>query len=197
MATIIAAVITAGASLYIHYDTPEVDVLGTVAEETKTDDTNTEKKASASISIADIFITPVDMKMATTFFAEISNIGLEPAKEVQLTMDFGESTVDECEIQPSSIKHSLNSESLALKSYTISEIGKGASIYVNCSLNLPYFKKIMIGNGNLSIEKSITYEAYKELKNGEELGFFGSIWRVVVIFFLVVFGLKIIGILFD
>jgi hypothetical protein len=197
VATVLAAFITAGVSLYIHFDSPEIDVSGTVSEKSKTDSDEKKSTASPTINIADIFITPIDTKMATTFFAEISNSGNEAAKDIQVTLDFGESTIKECEVQPISIASPVESEALSIQSYTISELGKDTSIYLNCAINLPYFKKIWVGGGNIQLEKSIDYDAYKELKNGESLSFYEGVLRTIVIFFLSMTAFKIIGFLFD
>jgi hypothetical protein len=197
VATVLATVITAGVSLYIHFDSPEIDVSGTVSEKARAGSDKEKNALSPSINIADIFVTPIDTKMATTFFAEISNSGSEAAKDIQVTLDFGESTIKECEVQPTSIASPVESEALSIQSYTISELGKDTSIYLNCAINLPYFKKIWVGGGNIQYEKSIDYDAYKELKNGESLSFYEGVLRAIVIFFLFMAGFKIIGALFD
>lgn len=197
VATVLAAVITAGVSLYIHFDSPEIDVLGTVTEQSESGSGDGEDTKYPSINIADIFITPIDTKMDTTFFAEISNTGTEAAKDIMLTLDFGESTIQKCEVQPPTLASTIESEALSIQSYSIPTLSKDTSVYLNCAINLPYFKKVWIGGGNIKYEKSLTYDAYKDLKNGESISFLGGIGRGVILFFLIVIGLKIVGFLFD
>ena len=195
--TIIATVITVVVSLYIHFDSPEMDVIGTVSERAKADSNEKVETESPMINIVDIFITPIDTKIPTNFFAEISNSGNETARDIQLIIDFGEATIQECEVQPKSIASPVESEALSIQSYNINELGKDTSIYLNCNINLPYFKKIWVGGGNIKFEKSLSYDAYKELKNGEDIGFYGAMWRTFIAFLLIMFCLKIVGFLFG
>ena len=197
VATIMAAIITAGVSLYIHFDSPEVDILGTVAEQAEPESTQETTAKSPTLNIADVFITPIDTKIPTSFFAEISNTGTDSAKGIQLAVDFGESTIQECELQPESIAKPVESKALSIQTYNIAELRKDSSVYVSCAINLPYFKKIQVGGGNVNFEKSLTYDAYKNSMNGESVGFYGGIWRAIVIFFLFMGAFKIIGFLFD
>jgi len=197
IATIIAAVITAAVSLYIHFDSPKIDVFGTVPERTEANSDEKTATKSPAINIADIFITPIDTKMPTNFFVEISNSGNETARDIQLTINFGEATIKECEVQPALIASPIESKALSIQSYNITELVKGTSIYLSCSINIPYFKNIWVGGGNIKFEKSLSYDAYKALKNADSIGFYSGIWRVIVIFFLLMFGFKIVGFLFD
>ncbi|WP_299269126.1 hypothetical protein [uncultured Psychrosphaera sp.] len=87
IATIVAAVITAAASLYIHFDSPEIDILGTVAEKTDYEEEGNPK--NPTLNIVDVFVTPIDTKIPTSFFAEISNTGSVSAKDIYLALDFG------------------------------------------------------------------------------------------------------------
>ncbi|HDZ39657.1 MAG TPA: hypothetical protein ENH62_15510 [Marinobacter sp.] len=197
VATVLAAVITAAVSLYIHFDSPEIDVRGTVTETVGADSEQEGSSTSPSMNIADVFIAPINTDMATNFFAEISNSGTETAKDFQLTINFGEATIEKCEVQPSSISRPTESKPLSVQSYNISTLGKDASIYISCAVDLPYFKKIWVGGGNIQYEKSLTYDAYKELKNGDDIGFYEGLLRAVILFFLAMAGFKIVGFLFD
>lgn len=195
--TIIGVAITAVVSLYIHFDSPEIDVLGTVSERGEVDSNDEAPTKSPTINIADIFITPIDTKMPTNFFVEISNTGTETAKDIQLTVDFGESTIELCELQPASIASTGEREALSIQSFKISELREDASFYVSCAINLPYFNKIWVGGGNIRLDKSLDYDSYKDLKLGKSIGFYEIIWRVILIFIIFILALKTIGFLFT
>jgi hypothetical protein len=75
IATVSMGLICVAAAFYIHFDTPELDVTGTIIADKVIENSDGEKKQS-SVNISELFITPVDTKMPTTFYTEISNTGL-------------------------------------------------------------------------------------------------------------------------
>jgi hypothetical protein len=196
IATVSMGLICVAAAFYIHFDTPELDVTGTIIADKVIENSDGEKKQS-SVNISELFITPVDTKMPTTFYTEISNTGLGKAENFEVLIDFGESTVGNCEWTPSLLATLKDTEELSVRLLQVSSLNKDTSLYVICSTNLPYFKKLSVGGGNVSIEKSINYDAYKEMRSGEKLSFYNALWRVILIVFCCLFFFKLVGVLFD
>lgn len=80
IATVAMGLIGVIVALYIHYDTPELDISGTVTEKQIEEN---EQKLSPTINIKELFITPVDTKIPSTFFAEITNTGSTAAQSLK------------------------------------------------------------------------------------------------------------------
>ena len=135
--------------------------------------------------------------MPSTFYSEISNTGSAKAENFEVLIDFGESSVDKCEWTPSALVTVENAEELSVRLLQVSSLNKDTSLYVVCSINLPYFKKLWVGGGNISFEKSIDYDAYKEMRSGEEISFYTGFWRTILIGLCALFFFKIVGLLFD
>lgn len=194
IATVLVGVLGAAATLYTHFSGNDNDVKGTVSGASSSDN---EVKSTPSISLTDVFVTPIDTKIASTFYTEINNKGTANAENFTVTLDFGEASTEECELVPSSSGTFNEPEKGSIQTITIKSLLKKQSIYVVCSLNAPFFKKVHVGGGNIEHEKSLTYESYKALDSGESIGFYAGLWRAIVIFFAIAIGLKIIGFLFD
>lgn len=190
IATVLVGVLGAAATLYTHFAGNDNDVKGTVS-------IDKDVKPAPSISLRDVFVTPVDTKIASTFFAEIHNKGTANAESFTVTLDFGEASSEACELVPGSFGKFNEPEGGSIQTLSIKNLLTEQSIYVVCNLNSPFFKKLHVGGGNIEHEKSLTYEAYKEIGNGENIGFYTALWRAIVVFFVFIIGFKIIGYLFD
>ncbi|WP_105255181.1 hypothetical protein [Pseudoalteromonas sp. T1lg75] len=194
IATVAMGLIGVIVALYIHYDTPELDISGTVTEKQVEENG---QKLSPTINIKELFITPVDTKIPSTFFAEITNTGSTAAQNFEILIDFGESTVEKCEFTPNSVVKVKDTEELSARILQISNLNEDTSLYLVCSTNLPYFKKLWVGGGNIGFEKSIDYDAYKEMRAGEKVSFYTGLWRFILVGFCALFFFKLVGILFD
>lgn len=153
-ATIIAALIGAAVTLYTHYDTEQIKV-----EQLPTE--NEDKKATASVTIKQIQLTPVDFDIPSSFYIEIENGGMLEAKDIAVLVDFGEAKIEKCSVKPndkSNIK--LNGDEYIFK-LKAAELLKNESLYVNCLVSAPLFKKILVTSGNVGFGKELTYASYK------------------------------------
>jgi hypothetical protein len=196
IATVVVGILSAAVALYIHFDSPELDISGTIIEKLAEDPSNKKSAKTPTINISEVFITPIDTKMSSTFYAEVSNTGMASAEEFEVLVDFGESAIETCEWSPKSIAKTKESEALSLQILQVSSLKKDTSLYVTCSMNLPYFKKLWIGGGNIGFEKFIDYDAYKEMRLGEGISFYTGLWRALLIGFFALIFFKLVGFLF-
>lgn len=163
IATIFVGILSASVALFIHFDGDEE---GLATKQTKNEEISDEEKKNKptpSMNFAKVFVTPVDTKIPSSFFAEITNTGTASAKEFKVTINFGESQPEECEFIPDSIAKIETTNSSIIKTILISELPKNESFYVVCTTNSPLFKSISVGGGNIEYDKQLTYEAYKRL----------------------------------
>ena len=180
IATIFVGILSAAVALFIHFDGDEE---GLATKQTKNEEISDEEKknnSTPSVNFAKVFVTPVDTKIPSSFFAEITNTGTASAKDFKITINFGESQPEECEFIPDSIAKVETIKSSIIKTILISELPKKESFYVVCTTNSPLFKSISVGGGNIEYDKQLTYEAYKEQLNGESLSFYEGLLRTIL-----------------
>jgi hypothetical protein len=195
IATIIVGLLGAVVALYIHNDGKnETDVAGTTTQASESrEGTNdkADKKPSPSIYISEVFVTPIDTAIPTVFYSEVTNTGTGAAIDFEIRIDFGESTPEVCEVLSSANNSWTDVFKSPLKIFNIKKLGRMESIYVVCNMNLPYFKSINIGGGNIGHEKSLTYEKYKEQKVEAPIGFYETLWRFLLGGLLAMFMFRI------
>ena len=156
VATLFAAIIGGAITLYIHFDSKGLKV-------DKTPSTSESKNniESASITIKEVQLTPVDFDIPSSFYLEIENGPHYIAKNISVVIDFGEAKIEKCSIKPndqSNIK--VNGDEYIFK-LKITELLKNESLYINCLIPLPVFKKILVTGGNVSIDKELTFASFK------------------------------------
>lgn len=196
-ATIIAAMIVAAATLYTHFFGTSDDVGGTKTQivEKEADESGNEEKPTPTININEVFVTPIETEISSSFYLEINNSGTAAAHDFQVQADFGEATPDTCEVVPDT-SASINSGSTgSVVVVNVDILQKDASLYLVCNLNLPYFKQLLVSGGNIEIEKSLTYESYKEGRTDPRLTFYQGLWRaflIVVFFGFFIFVLRLV-----
>lgn len=122
---IVSALIIAAVTLFVHYDSTSndssekdtrvekarerKDVLKEEVGEAKSNSSDESKEnesdvqSNPSIRFAQVFVTPIDTNISSSFFVEISNRGSVPAENFKIDIDFGESKIDECELLPERI----------------------------------------------------------------------------------------------
>lgn len=188
IATVIAGVLGAVATLYTHFASNEDDVAGTVsAASSKIDENDEEINLGPSIRLAEVFVTPIETKLPSTFYAEIVNAGSVVARNFNITVDFGEASPENCEWVPNSIAKSDESEIGAIQIISVSQLRREQSFYVVCHLNVPFFKKITVHGGNITSEKSLIYEQYKFQRLGGGISFYQALWRIILVCLMIFF----------
>ncbi|MDP2523828.1 hypothetical protein Q8W30_14730 [Neptunomonas phycophila] len=117
IATIIAALITAGVTLYVYFDGKDNGFSTTEITNKKTPSGDEEEKnlPVPRLMFPEVFITPVNTKIPSSFFAEITNLGTKAATAFDVSVDFGEATPDKCELVSSSSTITDNSNSSVIK----------------------------------------------------------------------------------
>jgi len=184
----VATVLVATVTLYTHYAGDEDDVAETIsAAPNKAGDNDGAVNESPSIKLAEVFVTPIETKLPSTFYVEIVNVGNGEAKNFNVTIDFGESSPENCEWVPNSIVASNESESSAIRIISVAQLRENQSFYVVCHLNAPFFKKVTVHGGNVAFEKSMSYEQYKSQRPYDRISFYQGLWRVVVVCLMVFF----------
>ncbi len=99
-ATIIAAIISGAVALYIHFDSKSLKV-----EQIPSKTESQDKKNGASVSIANIQLTPVAFDIPSSFYIEIENGFLTTAKDLNVLIDFGEAKIDKCSVKPNDLSN--------------------------------------------------------------------------------------------
>jgi len=186
-ATVIAAVIGGAITLYTHFDSKGLKV-EQIPSQTQTTDT----KESASVTIAKIQLTPVDFDIPSSFYIEIENSYLRVAKDINVLIDFGEAKIEKCSVKPDDKSNiTINGDEYILK-LKAKELLKNESLYVNCLISLPAFKKILVTGGNISIDKELTYASYKSQLEEEPTSGWSNFFSFLAAIFCIYIFLVII-----
>lgn len=180
IATIFVGVLSAMVALFVHFDGNEEGLITKQTKNEKMIDKEEKNEPTPSINFAKVFVTPIDTKIPSSFFVEITNTGTASAKNFKVSINFGESQPEKCEFIPESIAMVENKNSSIFKTILISELLIKESFYVVCTTNSPLFKSISISGGNIKYDKQLTYEAYKEQLNGEDISFYEGLLRTIL-----------------
>jgi hypothetical protein len=180
IATIFVGVLSTAVALFIHFDNNEEGLATKQSKNEEISEKDEKAKPSPSVNFAKVFVTPIDTKIPSSFFAEISNTGTASAIGFKVRINFGESRPENCELIPEAIATVENTNSSVFKTFVISDLPKKESLYIVCTTNSPLFKSISVGGGNIEYDKQLTYEAYKEQLNGEAISFYEGLLRVIL-----------------
>ena len=199
IATIVAALITAGVTLYVYFDGKDngFSTTETTNQKTPSGDEDEKNLPIPRLTFPEVFITPVDTEIPSSFFAEIANSGTKAATTFDVSVDFGEATPDKCELVSSSGTITDNSNSTVIKQWQVSELAVKQSLYLVCSLNAPFFKALSVGGGNLENDKQLTFLSYKAQREEDPTSFFEGLLKFVAaalsVILLFYFFLRLIG----
>lgn len=185
IATIIAALITAGVTLYVYFDGKEGGLLATETVNQENPNENNEKQniPTPRITFSEVFITPVDTNIPSSFYAEITNTGSNTANEFLVSVDFGEATPENCEVVSAGSVVIDSGGSSVIKRWEVSELAIKQSLYIVCNLNAPFFKALSVGGGNLGNDAQLTFSSYKEQREEESITFLEGMLRFLLIAF--------------
>jgi len=185
--TVIAALIAGAVALYIHLDSKD-DVKNAI-ESVK--EKNNDKK-QASVTIEEVFVTPVSFEIPANFYTEIVNSSLETAEGFYVTLDFGRSKIQKCSIKPSFLVKDESKTELGIKKLLVPKLLRNESIYISCTITEPAFEKVIIAGGNLSYERILNFSGYEESRRSEKTN---GLWIVLFMFFIIPFGLFLMVVL--
>ena len=190
---LLAAVITAGAVIFVHFDSKESGFSAIETVNKIRAKKNDDEKASfpPKITFPEVFITPVDTSISSSFFAEISNSGSESANEFVISVDFGEATPEKCELVSALNTVADRGESNAIKHWEISKLEAKQSIYIVCNLNAPFFKTLSVGGGNLDHVARLTFLSYKEQQEEDPTTFLEGALKAFFLFGAFILALRL------
>jgi hypothetical protein len=178
--TLLVGILSAIVALFIHFDS---DDEGLNTKDIKNEKlTNEEKKTvpSPSLKFTKVFVTPIDTKIPSSFFIEISNTGTASAIDFILQINFGESQAEICEYIPKSIVTDNSEGERSIKIINISSLAINQSFFAVCATNSPIFKSISVRGGNVEYDKKLTYEGYKNQLTNESISFYEGLLRTIL-----------------
>lgn len=187
---LLAALITAGVTLYTYYDGKSEEKKITELEEQAD-----REKETANLTIKNLYLPPINTKIDSVFFVEVSNNSLNPANDLKVKLDFGEAMVSQCEILPLNPFDENEKFDTGIVEFSLNTLEKKDSFYVYCLISHPTFKSILITGSNLFSNEYLNYENYRPNKNNKESGFvtffkvIGSMVALVFVVYFVIVGL--------
>jgi hypothetical protein len=184
---IVAALITGGVALYIHYD-GKSEEKKIIELEKKAD----KAKDTANLTIRNVYLPPINTSLDSIFFAEITNNSLNVAKDLRVKLDFGEASISQCEVIPGGLVNKSNTLKNSILEYSINELERNDSFYIYCFISHPIFKSLLITGSNLFSDEYLTYKRYRPDRSNEESGFitfFKVIASIVALVFIVNFAI--------
>ena len=182
IATIVAAFITGAVSLFIYFNDKNngLKITETEKPQKQIKDSKEKSLSTPNIKFTEVFVTPIDTQIPSTFYAEISNSGNGAAKGFFISIDFGESTPEKCEVRSPTKIDSTNEVGDTIQRWNISELPINQSIYIVCMTNSPFFKSLSVGGGNLMNDKLLTYSSYKEQREEKSVSFYEGVLRFIL-----------------
>lgn len=187
--TILASIITVAGSYYIYYDDKREEKKKIKAEIAKVEQ---EKKNSiARVSIEEIFLPSINTEMDSMLFLKLSNNSYNDAKDLNIKINFGETKVINCEIQPKPPKDIPIR--FSIYNYSLKELKKDDSLYIYCSMKTPIFDSVLITGSNLEENTKLTFNSYKiknnkiDIKKDDGITFFEFLFRAVLFVFTIYF----------
>ncbi|TLX52332.1 hypothetical protein CWC31_01955 [Pseudoalteromonas ruthenica] len=191
--TILAAVISGAIGLYIHLDGQKEtkEIAAKKAEAEKSRDT-------ASVTISDVYIPPVNTIQDSSFFAKISNNSSNVAKDLTVKLNFGEASVSSCETIPNNIFKDQKDFETSIVSFSAGDILKRDSFYIYCLLSSPAFDSILVTGPNLFSSEKYTYKNLETTPKNDGSGFvtfFKVVATIVAVIFIGYFTIVILSLL--
>ncbi|MDQ6990104.1 MAG: hypothetical protein Q9M11_00010 [Mariprofundaceae bacterium] len=190
---ILAALISGGIGLYIYSDGKSE------SKKTQELEVNANKsKDTANLTISNVYLSPINTKIDSVFFAEISNKSLNPAKDLSIKINFGEASVSQCEVSPINYLSKNHKFKNSIVSFRVNQLKRKDSFYIYCFISHPVFKSILITGSNLFSNEEFTYENYKPNQVNTSSGFenfFKVIASIVGVIFIGYFVIVVISVL--
>ncbi|WP_281649210.1 hypothetical protein [Parendozoicomonas sp. Alg238-R29] len=186
---ILAAIITAGATLYIHYDKKELK------KEEVEKATQEKSKNTTSVNVKEITLPRINTELDSSFFVEFKNESYNHAKDIQFSVNFGVSEIVGCETQPINHLNKNNEFKSSFVTFTLETLHKQDSIYLYCLLSSPNFEKITVSGGNLTRTTSYQFSEYNSKNiNGSSsyLTFFKVILSGIAVVFLIYLSIALL-----
>ena len=157
------------------------------------------KEAPPTVSITSIYVSDVAMDIPAVFEigVEIGGFSNQPARNFNVMLDFGRAEVQVCGFTPKHAIKTIVNDDRNYRRLEITELRKNESLYIRCLISSPEFKKVVIEGGNIYRTRSIDFSEYQASllpkssnpsNPSNELGFWGILWRAIVVFVVVMIG---------
>ena len=181
VATILAALITASVSLFIYFDdkTKGLNVVETVNSEINKKNAK-EHTPKPRIVFQEVFVTPINTKISSFFYAEIKNEGDKEANNFFISVEFGETRPKKCEINSIAIASENLNNNPSIQQWKIQNLNIKQSVYITCLTNSPFFKHIAVNGGNLENNKQLSFLSYKEQRENESTSFYEKLLKFIL-----------------
>jgi Ca2+/Na+ antiporter len=195
---ILAALITGAFSYYIYYDNKKEELKQEKERIAKIEE---EKKSSiARVNIDELFLPAINTELDSVFYLKLSNNSYNDVKDLDIKINFGETQVSKCEVQPKpDSKVSINT---SIYNYSLKELKKDDSVYIYCFLANPIFDNILISGANIKDSVKKTFSEYKlqsikEMKKDDEKGitFYEFLFRAFLLIYSGYFTIVLISII--
>ncbi|GAB2895415.1 hypothetical protein ACCI51_04130 [Microbulbifer echini] len=188
---VIAAAITGVIGLYIHLDGKAEDKK--IAEAKKAAE---QSKDTASLTISNVYVPPINTSIESAFFAQIQNNSLNVAKDVVVRLNFGESSVAKCETLPENKINEQESFTSSIISFSAGDIQRKDSLYIYCLTSHPVFDSILLSGPNLFSNTLFEFEQFKPKAESGDSGFvtfFKVVATIVAVIFIGYFTIIVIS----
>ena len=185
---LLAAIISGGIALYIHYDGKS----NKEALEKKEIEEHI-KNGTTQVKVVELKMPSINTKLDSSFLLGIENANLNDANEVNININFGEASVSACETVPENYLSLDEKHGNSVIDFIVEKLEKNEKIYVYCLISNPLFKAIKITGSNINGKEEVSFKEYKESISEESLGIseffkfvFGIVFIVIVGYILLV-----------
>ena len=199
---VIAAAISGSVALVIHLsEKHEKEQIRKAQKEAQERVEEEKRKGLAFITIDDVEMPSVNTKIDSSFLLRLSNKSYSDAKNVITTINFGEATVNRCEVFPIDVLDGKKFDTSAVV-VEFDNIKKGGEVYIYCLISNPIFKDIRVSGDNLKeiSAYSIVNYRFKDKVELEEEGsgfytFFKFVGAIVAVIFIGYFTIVVLSLL--
>ena len=189
---LLSCIVTLVVTLVVNLNNDQEKEIGTPI----TKSSESPKEAPPTVSITSIYVSDVAMDIPAVFEIglEIGGFSNQPARNLNVMLDFGRAEVEVCGFTPKNAIKTIVNDDRNYRRLEITELRKNESLYIRCLISSPEFKKVVIEGGNISRTRSIDFSEYqasllpKSSNPSNELGFWGYLWRAIVVFIVVMIG---------
>lgn len=192
---LLSCIVTLVATLVVTLNNDQEKEIGTPI----TKSSESPKEAPPTVSITSIYVSDVAMDIPAVFEigVEIGGFSNQPARNFNVMLDFGRAEVQVCGFTPKHAIKTIVNDDRNYRRLEITELRKNESLYIRCLISSPEFKKVVIEGGNIFRTRSIDFSEYQASllpkssnpsNPSNELGFWGYLWRAIVVFIVVMIG---------
>lgn len=187
---VLAALITGAIALYIHYDgksEKQKEVQEAIAAD--------QAKETANLKVKEIYLPPINTRLDSAFFAEITNESRMDAENIEVSLNFGSASVTSCETLPVNAFTDRNTFDTSLVEFSYEKVKRKERLYVYCHLSNPAFESILITGDNLfsnvEYDRGDLVDSMTE-SNSSYMTFFKVIGSIVAVIFIAYFTVLLI-----